>query len=126
MRGMMRTMGAALAVLTMAACAGNNPGEGSSSQRADQTVRVVVQNDGTIPSQIRVFLVPSGGPEIIMGTMSTLGTETLTAQAPLISGQYRLRAEGGTRSVLTSPAMQLSNGDVIVWDMRRNVVQRRQ
>ncbi|HEX6910217.1 MAG TPA: hypothetical protein VF142_07475 [Longimicrobium sp.] len=126
MRGMIRTMGAALAALAMAACAANSPGEEPSSRRADQTVRVVVQNDGTIPSQIRVFLVPAGGPEIVVGTMSTLGTETLTARAATISGQYRLRAEGGTRSVLTSPAIQLSSGDVIVWDMRRNVVQRRQ
>ncbi len=126
MRSMMRTMGAALAVLTMAACAGNQPGdEGPSDRRADQSVRVVVQNDGTIPSQIRLFLVPAGGQEIIVGTMSTLGTETLTARAAMISGQYRLRAEGGTRSTLTSPALQLSNGDVVVWDMRRNIVQRR-
>lgn len=126
MRSMMRTMGAALAVLVMAACAGNTPGEGPSDRRGDQTVQVVVQNDGTIPSQVRVFLVPAGGPEIVVGTMSTLGTETLTARAPVISGQYRLRAEGGTRSVLTSPLIQLSSGDVIVWEMRRNVVQRRQ
>lgn len=123
MRGMIQKAGAVLATLVVAACAGNVPGDTAGGAGA---VQVVVQNDGTIPSQVRVYLVPTAGPEIMLGTMSTLGTETLTTRAPVLSGQYRLRAEGGTSRSLNSPVVRLASGDVIVWDMRRNVVQRRQ
>jgi hypothetical protein len=125
MRGMMRMMGAALAVLTMAACAGNTGGSTLTDGPASP-VRVVVENDGTIPTQVRVFLLPASGPEIILGTMSTLGTETLTVRSEINPGQYRLRAEGGTNRSLTSPVFQLGRGDVIAWEMSRNVVLRRQ
>jgi hypothetical protein len=121
----MRTMGAMLAALVVAGCAGNALGETPGGGSGD-ALRVVVQNDGTIPTQVRVYLVPAGGAEINLGTMGTLGTETLTARGPLISGQYRLRAEGGTGYTLTSPIVQLRRGDTIVWDMRRNLVQRQQ
>jgi hypothetical protein len=125
MRGMMRKASAVLAVLAVTACAANDPGDRSSAD-GETPVRVVVENGGTIPTQVRVFLMPASGPEFILGSMSTLGTETLTVRGNVNPGQYRLRAEGGTSSVLTSPVFSLGRGDVIAWDMRRNVVQRRQ
>lgn len=125
MRGMMRKAGGVLAVLVLAACGGNAGAEDGPAP-SGPPVRVVVANDGTIPSQVRVFLLPASGPEIILGTMSTLGTETLTVRGNVNPGQYRLRAEGGTNRSLTSPVFSLDRGDVIAWEMRRNVVQRRQ
>ena len=117
MRRMMRTAGAALAVLALAGCAGNRGGgEGG------EFLRVTVENDGTIPTQVRVFLVASSGQETQIGTLSTLGTETLTTRLPMISGTYRLRAEGGTGYSLTSPGVQLRGNETITWDMRRNLV----
>jgi len=119
MRGMMRWASAMLALLVMMGCAGNRGGGGGGSD----TVRVVVQNDGTIPTQVRVYLVPVSGPEIVVGSMSTLGSETLTARAPQIQGRYVLRAEGnGAR--LISPPIQLRSGDTVVWNMRLNQVLR--
>lgn len=127
MRGTIRKAGAMLAAVVLAACAGNQPGDGmEGSGRGDDALRVVVQNDGTIPTQVRVYLVPAGGAEISLGSMGTLGTETLTVGGPLPSGQYRLRAEGGTGYTLTSPITPLRRGDTIVWDMRRNLIQRQQ
>lgn len=124
MRGMMRWAGAMLAVLVMAGCAGNQGGgESAGGEGGEDFVRVLVQNDGAIPTQVRVFMVPVSGPEISLGAMSTLGSETLTARAPVIRGRYVLRAEGGnTRR--TSPALQLRSGDTVVWDMRLNQVRR--
>lgn len=120
MRGMMRWAGAMLAVLVMAGCTGNTQGEGAGG--SEDFVRVVVQNDGTIPTQVRVYLVPLSGPEINLGSMSTLGVETLTARGPVIRGRYVLRAEGGTSYRLSSPAVDLRGSDTIVWDMRLNQV----
>jgi hypothetical protein len=124
MRGMMRWAGAMMAVLVMAGCAGNQAGAGAGS--GEDFVRVVVNNDGTIPTQVRVYLVPLSGPEINVGAMSTLGSETLTARAPVIQGRYTLRAEGGTGYRLTSPAVQLRGSDTIIWDMRLNQVRLQQ
>lgn len=124
MRGMMRWAGAMLAVLmVLAGCAGNRGGgEAGASGSGEDVVRVVVQNDGTIPTQVRVFLVPVSGAQISLGAMSTLGSETLTGRAPLIRGRYVLRAEGGTGRPLISPGVQLRAGDTVIWNMRLNQV----
>ena len=121
MRTMMRWAGAMLAVLVMAGCAGNQGSETAAGDGED-FVRVVVQNDGAIPTQVRVFMVPVSGAQISLGAMSTLGSETLTARAPLIRGRYVLRAEGGTGRPLISPGIQLRSGDTVVWNMRLNQV----
>ena len=121
MRGMTRWTGALVAALVMAACAGN-PGARDTAGGGEDMVRITVQNDGAIATQVRVYLVPVSGAEIQVGSMSTLGAETLTARAPVIRGRYVLRAEGGTGYRLTSPAIQLRNGDSIIWDMRLNQV----
>jgi hypothetical protein len=121
MMGMMRKA-AVLAALALAACAGNPPGEGAGGDGGSDYLRVVVQNDGTIPAQVRVYLVPSSGAEIQLGSLSTLGTETLTATSPTIQGSYVLRAVGGTSYQLTSPPVQLRGNETITWDMRRNIV----
>lgn len=120
MRTNLRRAGVMLAALLMAACAGNRaePGEAG----GDEVVRVVITNDGTIPTQVRVYLVQEGGVDIMLGSMSTLGTETLTGRAPVIGGTYQLRAVGGTDHVLVSPRVQLRGNETISWDMRRNVV----
>jgi hypothetical protein len=120
---MMRWASAMLAVLVMAGCAGNRGGDtASGGEGGEDLVRVVVQNDGAIPTQVRVFMVPVSGAQINLGAMSTLGSETLTARAPMIRGRYVLRAEGGTGRPLVSPAVQLRAGDTVVWNMRLNQV----
>jgi hypothetical protein len=116
---MMRTAAAA-ALVVLAACGGNRAGEGPGG--SSEYLRVVVRNDGTIPTQVRVYLIPNSGAEIPLGALSTLGTETLTASAPMISGTYVLRAVGGTGYQLTSPPVQLRGNETITWDMRRNVI----
>lgn len=122
MRGTMRKAGAMLAALVMAACAGNR-GDGMEGPGGN-TLQVTVQNDGAIASQVRVYLVQTGGPEINLGRLATLGSETLSTTVGFRSGQYRLRADGGTNSVQWSPPFAAAPGDVIIWDMRRNVIQR--
>jgi predicted small secreted protein len=121
---MMRTAFAVLAAMTMAGCAGNTAGDGRDGDEQPQEVlRVLVQNNGTIPTHVRVSLVPeAGGAAARIGTMSTLGEETLTARLPEINGTYRLRAEGGTGSVLHSPPVSLRGNETIIWDMRLNAV----
>ena len=96
MTSMMRTAFAALAVLVMAGCATKSAGAGDG---AGELLRVTVENDGAIPTHVRVFLVRQGGEEMMVGTMSTLGTETLTLNGrypglvlPAGGGGHRLRA----------------------------------
>jgi hypothetical protein len=119
MKTMRRTAFAVLAALTMAGCAGNR---GGGDGEAGEFLRVTVENDGTIPTQVRVYLLSSGGQETQVGTMSTLGTETLSTRLGMISGTYRLRAEGGTGYTLTSPGVQLRGNETITWNMRQNIV----
>jgi hypothetical protein len=121
MKGMMRKA-AALALVALAACAGNPRGDGAGGDGEGGSLRVVVQNDGAIAAQVRVYLVPSSGAEIMLGSLSTLGTETLSTSAPMIQGSYVLRAVGGTNYQLTSPPIQLRGNETITWDMRRNIV----
>ncbi|HEX6369594.1 MAG TPA: hypothetical protein VF006_11810 [Longimicrobium sp.] len=120
MKTMMRTAFAVLAALAVAGCAGNSAGGGDGD--GGEFLRVTVENDGAIPTQVRVYLVPGAGQETMLGSMSTLGTETLTARMPMIEGSYRLRAEGGTGYSLTSPRVSLRGNETITWDMRQNIV----
>lgn len=122
MRTTMRTAFAALAALAMAACAGNAAAAGDGGE--GEFLRVTVENDGTIPTHIRVYLVKGAGAETLVGTMSTLGRETMAVTVPTISGSYYLRAEGGTGYVLTSPRVSLRGNEAITWDMRQNVIRR--
>ncbi|HEY0020417.1 MAG TPA: hypothetical protein VGC13_29235 [Longimicrobium sp.] len=120
---MMRTATAVLTALVMAACAGNAGEAGGPSEGGGgEYLRVTVENDGTIPSQVRVYLVPGSGQHMLIGTMSTLGTETLTTTLPSIGGTYQLRAEGGTGYTRTSPRVTLRGNETIVWDMRQNLI----
>jgi len=122
MKTMMRTAYAALAVLALAGCAGNKTG-GNDEPAPMEVLRVRVENNGTIPSHLRITLLPqSGGAAVRVGTMSTLASETLTLRLPEFNGTYRLRAEGGTNSALVSPPINLRGNQAIVWDMRLNAV----
>jgi hypothetical protein len=120
MKNMMRTAVAALAVLALGGCAGNSAGTGPGG--GGEYLRVTVENDGTIPTHARIFLVKEGGEEHMVGTMSTLGTETLTLTAPIIQGSYYLRAAGGTSYALNSRRVTLRGGETITWDMRQNIL----
>ena len=116
-----RWTGGALAVLALAGCAGNRQDDA-----LGPALRVTIQNDGTIPVQVRVHLLSTaGGMEQDLGFLSTLGTETLTASVRNPSANYRLRASGGTSYSLTSPTFTFRDGDHIVWDMRRNMISHR-
>jgi hypothetical protein len=123
MKTMKRMAFAAMAALAMAGCARNAPGDAAApGGGAGEYLRVTVENDGTIPTQIRVYLVPGTGQEAMLGSMSTLGTETLSTSLPMIEGSYRLRAEGGTGYSLVSPRVSLRGNETITWDMRQNLV----
>jgi hypothetical protein len=119
MKTMMRAAYAVLAALVMAGCAGNARGGGDGDGEGE-FLQVTVENDGAIPTQVRVYLVPGSGQVTLLGTMSTLGTETLTASLPMIQGLYQLRAEGGTGYSLVSPRVDLRGNEAITWDMRQN------
>lgn len=121
MRGMMRMVAAMVVALGLAGCFGNRAGaEGPGGN----TLTVTVQNDGAIPTQVQVFLVQSAGPEIRLGTLPTLGTGTLSTTQEFRSGTYRLRADSGTNPAQFSPPVSLAPGDVIIWELDRNVIQR--
>jgi hypothetical protein len=113
----MRMMGALLAALVMGGCAGHLHTEEPGTE-----AEVVVENDGTIASLVRVYLIPVSGTLVSLGTMSTMGVETLAIPGPVLPGQYRFRAESGTGRFLTSPVFQLRPGDTVVWEMRLNRV----
>ena len=122
MHGTMRRILTAATVVLVAGCAASSEAE-TTPGREGLPVRVTVQNDGTIPTHVRLYLVGGGGAPINLGSMSTLGTETLSGVIPG-RGSYQLRAEGGTGYQLTSPMISLRGRDAIVWDMRRNRVTR--
>lgn len=121
MRGMMRMAVAAMVALLSAGCATNRQGGGGG--QGGEMVRILVQNNGTIPTHARISLIPdAGGATARVGTMATLTEETMSITLPEINGTYRLRAEGGTGYVLTSPPLNLSGGEMVTWDMRLNRV----
>ena len=121
MRGMMRVVAAMVVALGLSGCFGNQSGEDGPG---GNTLTVTVQNDGAIASQVQVFLVQSGAADVRLGTLPTLGTATLSTTRAFRSGTYRLRADGGLEPRQFSPPFSAAPGDVIIWDMRRNVIQR--
>ncbi|HEX2209122.1 MAG TPA: hypothetical protein VHG93_15690 [Longimicrobium sp.] len=122
MKRMMRTAFAVLTAMAMAGCAGNAPGNGGGDGGDGEFLRVTVENDGIIPTQLRIYLIAPSGQETTVGAMSTLGTETLTVRLADIQGSYQLRAEGGTGYVITSPRVSLRGNETVRWELRRNIV----
>jgi hypothetical protein len=121
MRAATRRVAAATAAVLLAAGCAPREGAETTPGAGEHPIRVTVQNDGTIPTQVRVSLVPAAGAPVNLGTLGTLGTGTLTGTLPF-RGTYRIRAEGGTGYLLTSPPVTLRGNETVVWDMRRNRV----
>lgn len=121
MRTIPRTASRVVAALFLASCAAAGEAAPGGQVVGEMPVRVTVQNDGTIPVHVRVYLIGAGGAPVQFGTLSTLGTGTVQGSIPH-PGTYHLRAEGGTGYALNSPRVSVRPGDELVWDMRRNRV----
>lgn len=110
-----------LMALVMAGCAGNRNGE---DDRPAQVLRVTIQNDGAITQQPRISLVPvaGGGLTILVGRLTTLGTESLTIRRPDLGGNYQLQARATGGGTIASPVFLTRGDEEIFWDLRRNLV----
>lgn len=118
MRGAMRRAAGALAMLVVAGCAANPRTDAAAGE--DAFVRVVVENERAYPSFLRIVLVPASGPDVVLGTTSTLGTDTLVARGHLPPGRYSLRAERGAQNVGSgSMTVYLRGGETLYWNLRR-------
>jgi hypothetical protein len=122
MRGMMRRAGGALAALLVAGCAANPGSDGADAAGGeDAFVHVVVQNERAVLLFLNVYLVPATGTPIRLGTMSTLGTDTLVARGPLPPGRYTLRATSGDVRV-PEQNVQLRGGETLYWNLRTHLL----
>jgi hypothetical protein len=118
MRTIVRRAGAVILALAAASCTPRADADAGPSP-AGVPIQVEVQNDGTIPTHVRVYAIGGGGAPVQLGTLGTLGTGTLEGTLPSAWG-WQLRAEGGTGYVLNSPRVTVRANDRLVWDMRRN------
>jgi len=101
-------------VAWISACASSRfPGQGPSAL-------VRVNNEHSTLSHLTIYLVPSLGTPVRLGTVESNRTRDFRIRRGQLTGNYRLwaRVEGGNS--FYSPEFTLSDRDVWEWDLRMN------
>ena len=83
---------------------------------------ITVNNEHAAMSHLTVYLVPSLGTPVRLGTVDLNRSRSFTIRRQQLSGTYRLWARLGGRRSLYSPEFTLSESDVLEWDLRMNQV----
>ncbi|UCC24379.1 MAG: hypothetical protein JSU98_11650 [Gemmatimonadales bacterium] len=104
-----------LAVL-ISGCATNRfPGQSPSAI-------ITVNNEHSVLNHVTVYLVPSLGTPVRLGTVDLNDSRNFTIRRGQLSGTYRLWARQGAREGFYSPEFTLAERDVVEWDLRMNHV----
>lgn len=114
-------LAALLMAFAMAGCAANREGEGDTPR---EVLRVVVQNENTLTQQPRINLLAAdgGGISILVGRLTSFGTETFTVRRADLRGSYRLQAQATGGRTLVSPTFGIRGNQQVNWDLRTNTV----
>ena len=115
----LRALAVILLAAAVSACASGPkyPGNRESYQAV-----VEIDNDGSLLSSFTVHLVSANGPRRRLGTVNLNEVKSFDVTRPSSGGYYRFMATLITGYNLYSPQFPLTEGDRVIWDLRRNRV----
>ncbi|HEX8359515.1 MAG TPA: hypothetical protein VF613_05385 [Longimicrobium sp.] len=115
-----RTLLALLLVMVVAACASSSGGRGQNAN-GREGVSVLVENTGTLTSDLTVYMISSSGTRQILGSVPPNRNVTLRYDGPRSGGQFRLLARpNGGRDILSNP-FGLGGVSTVRWSLQSNV-----
>lgn len=109
----------ALALAALSACATRPEYPGNPE---NWKAFVEVSNAGSSLSNFTVHLVSATGPRRRLGNVNLNEVKSFEVTRPSASGGYQLMATLISGHELFSPRFDLTEGDHVVWDLRRNRV----
>ena len=109
----------ALLAVVLSACASTPKYPGN---RETYQAIVEINNAGSSLSNFTVHLVSATGPRKRLGNVNLNEVRAFEVTRPSSRGYYRLMATLITGYDLYSPQFPLTEGDLVVWDLRRNRV----
>ncbi|MEQ9568868.1 MAG: hypothetical protein RLN75_01655 [Longimicrobiales bacterium] len=116
---MVRAAVLALTTVVAVACASTPDYPGN---RENYQAFVEVNNNGSSLSNFTVHLVSATGPRQRLGNVNLNEVKTFDVTRPSSGGYYRLQAILISGAEVFSPQFALTEGDKVVWDLRRNRV----
>ncbi|MGH7470169.1 MAG: hypothetical protein ACRENP_19660 [Longimicrobiales bacterium] len=106
---------AASALLLVAACATASPGSTS-------TVDIVIENNLIPPGTVTIYLVPRGGIERLLGTVTSSGRRSLQYRGLPPVGEHRLFARTISGQTISSNTFVMDGVLALEWSLASNFV----
>ncbi len=108
-------------ILVAGACASTSGGQAAAAGEAQRGVTIVVENTGTLSSDLTVYVVGASGTRQLLGSVAPNRNATLQYRGPMVGGQYRLlgRPNGG-RDILSNP-FNFAGATTIRWNIQSNI-----
>lgn len=115
----LRALAVILLAFAVSACASGPkyPGNRESYQAV-----VEIDNAGSLLSNFTVHLVSANGPRRRLGNVNLNEVKSFDVTRPSAGGYYQFMATLITGYNLYSPQFPLTEGDRVIWDLRRNRV----
>ena len=109
-------------ILLAGACASaSGGGQAGAAGEEPRGVAIVVENTGTLSSDLTVYVVGASGTRQLLGSVAPNRNATLQYRGPMVGGQYRLlgRPNGG-RDILSNP-FNFGGATTIRWNIQSNI-----
>lgn len=115
----LRTLAVVLLALVVSSCASDPKYPGN---RESYQATVEINNAGSQLSNFTVHLVSANGPSRRLGNVNLNEVKSFDVTRPSAGGYYRFVATLITGYDLRSPQFPLTEGDRVIWDLKRNRV----
>lgn len=108
-------------ILVAGACASTTGGQAGAAGEGQRSVSIVIENTGTLSSDLTVYVVGASGTRQLLGSVAPNRNATLQYRGPMVGGQYRLlgRPNGG-RDILSNP-FNFGGATTIRWNIQSNI-----
>jgi hypothetical protein len=109
-------------ILVAGACASaSGGGQAGAAGESQPGVSIMIENTGTLSSDLTVYVVGSSGTRQLLGSVAPNRNATLQYRGPMVGGQYRLlgRPNGG-RDILSNP-FNFGGATTIRWNIQSNI-----
>lgn len=106
-------------ILIAGACA--STAGGGKAREGQRGVSIVVENTGTLSSDLTVYVISTSGTRQMLGSVAPSRNATLQYRGPVLGGQYRLLARpNGGRDIVSNP-FSFGGATTIRWNIQSNI-----